>query len=303
MIHFSRLALHQKEAYDRYLQCSDRESCEYAFANLYLWGRQKASFGEDFVILFSHFGRSSVYPFPVGCGDPAPALDAIMADAAKRGIACRLTSLSAADCEYLQQHYPGKFRFHLDRDHFDYVYSIQDLADLAGRKFQKKRNHMNRFCQAHPDFTVAPLTQENRAAAEEMVANWYENRVHLDPHGDYVLEKTAMQRAFSHLQELQMEGLLLMDGDEVLAVTMGSRMKPDTFDIHFEKAREDVDGAYTAINREFARYLRNKYPDVQYLNREDDMGLPGLRKAKESYNPHHLVEKYWARLWEEEDED
>jgi hypothetical protein len=88
----------------------------------------------------------------------------------------------------------------------------------------------------------------------------------------------------------------------MLAFTMGSFLSEDTMDIHFEKAREDVPGAYNAINREFARYLRAKYPQLKWLNREDDVGLEGLRKAKLSYNPHHFNEKHWARLWEDEDE-
>ena len=87
------------------------------------------------------------------------------------------------------------------------------------------------------------------------------------------------------------------------AVTMGSRLSEDTFDIHFEKAREDIQGAYAAINRAFARYLREKYPAIRYLNREDDLGLPGLRKAKLSYNPAFLVEKCWAYLAEEAYDD
>ena len=91
-----------------------------------------------------------------------------------------------------------------------------------------------------------------------------------------------------------MESLLLCHNDNILAFTMGSRISPNTFDVHFEKARWDVEGAYTAINSEFAKYIRNKYPEVEFLNREEDMGLEGLRKAKESYFPHHLVEKATA---------
>ena len=87
---------------------------------------------------------------------------------------------------------------------------------------------------------------------------------------------------------------MLLDGGEVLAVTLGSRLSKDTIDVHFEKAREDVEGAYAAINCEFARYLRDKYPEIKFLNREDDMGLEGLRRAKLSYQPHHFEEKYWA---------
>ena len=96
-----------------------------------------------------------------------------------------------------------------------------------------------------------------------------------------------------------METLVLTDGGEVIAMTMGSFLAEDTVDVHFEKAREDVDGAYAAINCEFARYLREKYPQLRFLNREEDMGLEGLRKAKESYCPHHMTEKCWAHLKED----
>ena len=108
------------------------------------------------------------------------------------------------------------------------------------------------------------------------------------------MEKAAIRRALEHFRALELEGLLLMAGGEPVAVTMGSPLSDTIFDVHFEKAREDVPGAYNAINREFARYLRDRYPRLQYLNREDDLGLAGLRKAKLSYCPHHLVEKCWA---------
>ena len=116
---------------------------------------------------------------------------------------------------------------------------------------------------------------------------------------DYLLENIAMARAFQNYNWLEMEGIFLLDENRVLAVTMGSRMSPSTFDIHFEKALEDVDGAYPAINCEFARYLREKYPEVEFLNREDDLGLEGLRKAKLSYNPHHMIQKHRALVAED----
>ena len=96
-----------------------------------------------------------------------------------------------------------------------------------------------------------------------------------------------------------MEGLLLFHNGQALAMTMGSRLSDDTFDIHFEKALDFADGAYPTINQEFARYLQAKYPELKYLDREDDLGLEGLRKAKLSYAPHHMVEKSWACLLED----
>ena len=303
MIPFERLDLNNKARYDALLMNSGRQGCEYSFANKFLWGRQKAAFLGDHLVAFSQFDRRSVYPFPVGSGDLKPTLDAIIEDARERGIPCYISGMTEEDCAILEQLYPNQFRFHADRDSFDYVYAIDDLAELKGRKFQKKRNHLNRFLQEHPDCRTVPLDESNRAAAFCMLQNWYAQREAQDPTMDFHLEKLATERAFAFQTQLGLEGVVLMEGDELLAFTMGSFLNEDTFDIHFEKAREDVAGAYNAINREFARYLRDKYPQLKWLNREDDMGLEGLRTAKLSYNPDHLVEKYWARLWEAEHDD
>ena len=299
MLDFQRFDLTKKEEYDKYLQCCGERGCEYSFANLNLWGRQRCAFFGGYLVLFSQFERRSVYPFPVGKGDIRPVLDAIIQDARARGIVCRLTGLTAEDCMTLDELYPGQFQIHPDRNGCDYIYAIDDLADLKGRKFQKKRNHLNKFREAHPDHRFEPITAENLPQVQEMVAQWYESRGETD---EYHLEMVALKRAFANMETLGLEGLVLTENGQVLAMTMGSRLSETTFDIHFEKALEEVDGAYPAINQAFAAYLREKYPELKYLDREDDMGLPGLRKAKLSYNPHHLVTKFWARLWEEDDE-
>ena len=302
MIPFERLELPQKEAYDQLLmQCPER-GCEYSFANKFLWGRQKAAFLEGYLVFFSQFDRRSVYPFPVGTGDLRPVVDALILDARERGIPCYLTGMTKSDCDALERLYPGRFRFHSDRNSFDYIYSIEDLAQLKGRKFQKKRNHLNRFLEEHPQWQVLPLDEKTRVEAYCMLQDWYANRVRLDPLTDFHLEKLALERAFAFQTQLEMEGLVLLEQGQVLAFTMGSRLNADTFDIHFEKAREDIQGTYNIINREFARYLQAKHPEVRWLNREEDMGLEGLRAAKLSYNPDRLLEKYWARLWEDEDD-
>lgn len=302
MINFQRLDLSQKGRYDAYLRSEQERGCEYSFVNLFLWGRQKAAFAGDRLVLFSQFDRRSVYPFPVGPGELKPVIDAIIRDAGKRGVPCCITSITEADRAALETLYPGRFRFYTDRDGFDYIYAIDDLAELKGRKFQKKRNHIHRFEESHPNWRVVPLDRSNQMAVYNMLGRWYQERLEADPHRDYHLEQLAMQRAFTFYHLLDLEGLVLMDGEEILAFTMGSRLRDDTFDIHFEKALDSADGAYPTINREFARYLREKYPEVRWLNREDDLGLEGLRKAKLSYCPDHMVEKCWARLWEDEDE-
>lgn len=113
------------------------------------------------------------------------------------------------------------------------------------------------------------------------------------------MERAAIGKALSSMDMLGLEGLLLRVDGQVVAMTLGSALTEQTFDIHFEKALDRYDGAYAVINREFARYLRQKYPNLKWLNREDDMGLEGLRKAKLSYQPALLLEKYWACLLED----
>jgi len=298
MLDFKPLEFSQKKEYDHILhQCPER-GCEYNFSNLYLWGRQRIAFHEGNIAFFSQFDRRSVYPFPLG-KNLKPTLDAIIHDAKVRDIPCRLTGLSQDDCATLERLYPGRFRIHFDRDSFDYVYDICDLAQLSGRKYQKKRNHINRFRQNYPDYTLEPITDENTLEAAELLQDWYTQREENDPLADFHMEKAAVFKALRSRTELEMEGLLMKVENKPVAMTMGSHLYPNTFDIHFEKALDEADGAYPTINMEFARYLQEKYPDLQFLDREDDMGLEGLRKAKLSYCPHHMVEKNWACLLED----
>lgn len=294
MIDFQRLTPENQENYQRIMSACPPRSCEYSFVNLYCWGLQKMAFFEDCIAFFSHFEGRSVYPYPVGMGNRKAVVEAVLADARERGIPCRLVGMTAGDCQELENWFPWEFHFRADRNSFDYVYSIDDLADLKGRTFQKKRNHVNRFCQEHPEYQILPLNADTMHQARELAANWYLERKASDPQGDYLLESVALNRALHHYDALGLDGVVLAVNGEVKAITLGSRLSADTFDVHFEKAAGDSDGAYAVINREFARYLRGKYPNLLYLNREDDMGLEGLRKAKLSYAPHHLEEKYWA---------
>ena len=300
MIEFRKLMPEDRERYEQlHFACGER-GCEFTFANLYLWGRQRIAFLHDHAVLFSQFDRRTVYPFPVGGGDKKAVLEAIINDAHERDIPCRLTGLTEENIRLLEELYPGKFFFHCDRDSYDYVYAIDDLAELKGKKYQKKRNHVNRFRTEHPDYRVQPLCDELLEDVKALVDGWYESRLAQDPTADFLMERRALEKALRDYEKLGLETLVLLDGGQVLAVTMGSFLAENTLDVHFEKAREDVDGAYAAINCEFARYLREKYPQLQFLNREEDMGIPGLRKAKESYLPHHLTEKCWAHLREDE---
>ncbi len=301
MINFQKLDPARRAEYEKYLHQSGRK-CEYSFVNLSIWGRQRAALVEGFLVIFSQFDRKAVYPFPLGQGDVKPVLDAIIQDAKKRGIPCCITGMNEDQCQLLESLYPGKFRIYADRDTFDYVYNIDDLADLKGRKYQKKRNHFNKFVAANPHWQCQPITGDNLPQVRQLAEDWYAMRQVQDPDADFHLERIALGRVLEDPEKYGLEGLLLVVEDRPAAFTFGSWLSEDTFDVHFEKALDVVDGSYPAINKSFACYLREKYPELRYLNREDDMGLPGLRKAKLSYEPAFLVEKRWARLWEELDD-
>ena len=298
-IEFRPITLEDRSQYVSFLSAERERGCEFSFVNLYLWGRQRFAVVEDHIVLFSQFDRRSVYPYPLGKGDKKAVLDAIIADARERGIPCRITGMGAEAKRMVQELYPDRFRFHCDEGSFDYVYDINDLADLKGKKYHGKRNHLNRFAEAVPGYSVEPLNENNIPQARQMIEEWYEQKLRENPNADYQMERAALEKALRDFGPLEMEGILLLRGDRVLAVTMASRLSEDTLDVHFEKAVTDIQGAYTAINCEFARYIRDKYPAVRYLDREEDMGLEGLRKAKRSYYPHHMVEKCWGCLLED----
>ena len=303
MLNFQKLNIHHAEQYRRVLRHAAHRGCSYSFPNLYMWGRQLGTFLGEHFIMFSHFDGHSMYPFPIGTGDPTPALEAIMADARQRGIPCRITGMTETEKAILEEHYPGRFRYHCDREGFDYVYDINDLADLKGRKYQQKRNHTNRFYAAFPDYEIRPLDESSFEQAKALADRWYERKHQDDPHEDLLMERNAIRRGFKYYHELGMIGIGLYVQGKMVAMTMASFLDEETLDVHFEKADIDVPGSYAVINREFAKYVREHYPNIKFLNREDDTGSAGLRQAKLSYHPHHMVEKCWALLMEDEFDD
>lgn len=294
MIDFKTISITDKTFYNDFLLADSERGCEFSFTNLFMWGIQKFALLHDHIVLYSEFDSHCFYPFPIGNGDKKAVLEAIFEDAKKRGLCPCLTGLNESAKETLETLYPGQFYFHADRNSYDYVYNIHDLADLKGRKLHRKRNHLKHFKKNHPEYIVEPISNSNIEEVRVFISEWYQNKLENNPEGDYHNEQIALEKALAHFHELGMEGLVLKEHNEVLAFTMASQMSHNTYDVHYEKARGDIDGAYTTINSEFANYIRNKHPHIEYLDREEDMGIPGLRKAKQSYFPHHLVKKYRA---------
>ena len=243
--------------------------CDYSFPLLCCWRDAYATEIaplEQRLLVRLHNSQGTVYLWPAGRGDPRPALEAILQDAHRQDEPLRLASLTAEHQAYLEEHYPGRFHFQPLRDGFDYLYEVQRLAELPGKKLHAKRNHIHRLDENCPGWTWAPMTDADLPLCQE-------------------LDRRTL---------LGMEGLVLRWQDQLLGFTLGSPLSTTVFDVSFERAREDIQGAYPAVTRSFARWVRERYPDIRYLNREEDMGLPGLRKAKQSYYPDLMGEKIYA---------
>ena len=173
---------------------------------------------------------------------------------------------------------------------------------IYGSPLAAVNNHIKSESEEYYFLTLASLGEEFRARGIQPGPNkihvrlgcglpqkWY------DSHPDSEADRRALEKAMANYEALEFEGIILYAGaGEAVGFSMGNRISGDTFDVNFEKAFADVQGAYPLVNREFARYIREKHPEIHYLNREDDMGLENLRKAKESYHP-ILLEKFIAR--------
>lgn len=300
MIDFRTPQPSDKAWVDALLAQADYRGCDYNFTNLFVWSRV---YGQEIAqvngFLVTHLcGRMGCsYMYPAGSGDLAAAIDILAREADERRQPLRLVCLTTRQMEELDRLMPGRFAYEADRDGFDYLYDIDRLADLTGKKLHAKRNHINRFMDNNPSWVYEEITPQTLPECLEMDKEWYRRsmvREGAAEERDLGDEGIALRTAMDHYHALGLEGGLIRVYGEVVAFTMGDRLNSDTYDVHFEKAYGELQGAYAMINREFARWVRAKHPNVRYLNREDDMGVEGLRKAKESYYPDRMVEKYAA---------
>ena len=303
MIEFHTIGLQDKPWMDAALaRGEDHRGCEYGFSSLYLWRKayqHEVGEADGFLVVRLRGPLGHAYLYPTGGTDRTALLRDLSLDAAERGERFRLTGMDADQAAELERRYPGRFVITAERDSYDYLYDIDRLADLPGKKLHNKRNHISYFTKTWEDWRFEPLCRDNLDECLAMDRDWYlqsREREGAEEAQDLNYENGAIRDAVNHFEELGMEGGLIRVEGKVVAFTMGDPLGKDCYDVHFEKAYGDMRGAYPIINQEFARYVREKHPEVRWLNREDDMGVPGLRKAKESYYPDQMVEKYSAVL-------
>ncbi|MCD7947063.1 MAG: phosphatidylglycerol lysyltransferase domain-containing protein [Oscillospiraceae bacterium] len=285
---------------DKLLALSEYRGCEYNFTTLFIWNetyRQEIARMEDYLLIRAKLPRGNCYSFPAGQGELGPVIEALTLDARAQGAPLCLIGVTEAQITQMETLFPGEFTFTANRDGSDYLYEIDRLADLGGKRLHAKRNHINRFMEQNPTWQYERVSAASLPECLEMDKIWYKERLaRIEAEGGESPERenAALHRALLHFAPLGLDGGLLRVEGKVVAFTLGDRISTDTYDVHFEKAFGEMQGAYAMINREFARQIRADYPEIRYLNREEDMGIPGLRKAKESYYPDLLLTKHSA---------
>jgi hypothetical protein len=288
---YQELELTHQEAINSFLRHDPPLTSELTFTNLFIWRGLyrpiwKQAHGCLVIIMQPQEGSPYALPPVLGPdGDAMAALWALMDDLQAMGAETKACRVGAGFVEnHLEQ---NKFKAVLDRDQSDYVYSAQDLIKLAGKRFHKKKNHLNKFIK-NVEYNYKPLDQETVECVLEMQESWCQLR---DCKEDSSLmnEDRAIYEAMTHFGHLGYVGGAIVINDVVEAFSLGEALNSDTAVIHIEKANPQIPGLYAAINQMFAA---NAWSEMTYINREQDLGVAGLRKAKESYQPHHMIDKY-----------
>lgn len=288
IIEFRSFAIDQKEYINSFFGEHHYERADCSFDTLFLWQHAyHTQWAVEDGVLFIRAGYGEqTFFMPPFAGDGASfthGLALIRDHLAEMGKPFMVKAASPWVVEKIKEFLPGKFRFIEDRDNWEYIYRTADLINLPGKKYRMKKNHLNSFLRQYGDYAYEPITAENTAETREALAEWFAR------HGDIEEEARAIDTAFANWDALGMRGAVIRIYGRIEALTMGSFLNERVAHIHFEKANPEIRGLYQAINRDF---LRREFAETEFVNREEDLGLPGLRQAKMEYHPDHFAEKY-----------
>ncbi len=293
MLELRHLKSDDKTLLEKYMTQSVKQMCDFNFGNLYCWSVKEHTEiceKEGFLYIRSTFNGVTSYAFPWGEGDVKNALSEISADAKEREADLSFYCVSEEQLEILKEYFKNSLKVKEHRDYFDYIYSSEKLATLSGRKLHSKKNHVNSFMKKY-NYTTEEINEDNIAECKVFSDKWF-----MENESTQTLEaeRQVINIALKKIGKLDFFGMLLKVEGKVVAFCLGEEMSDkETFCVHFEKASGEYRTAYAALNKLFAEKIFEKY---KYINREDDAGVEGLRKAKLSYNPEYLVKKYYAKV-------
>ncbi|MBQ6371544.1 MAG: DUF2156 domain-containing protein [Oscillospiraceae bacterium] len=296
MIQFHPVTLNCKASMDPVISAENSRSADFNFGNIYIWDKRYRQLicriGDRIAVKLRYEGKPT-FVFPIGTGPLRPAIEALHEFADYKKYPFTLRGITEENLALLESEYPGCFEFTEDTSCADYIYSIEKLSTYSGKALHGKKNHCNRF-EAEHKWEFTPITREIIPKCLDMLLIWDEdNAERLDKSISY--EHDAIIRAFAAYEELELLGGVLIADGEIVGFSIGEPACSDTFDVHFEKAVYTMNGAYPMVCREMSRLVMQRYPDIRYINREDDMGFETLRQSKLSYKPEYLLKKYTAR--------
>ena len=283
-----------------YFEIVDYEACEYCFTTLYMWQHvYKTGYfiGDDFAVIMAEYEGNSFSILPLAKKDKLPqVIDYIIKHFEDNNRKICYRGITKDVVETLKNLYPEKFEYIEERDLFDYIYDGESLRTLAGRKNQKKRNHINAFLKDYEGrYSYKLLNEEDFDDCLKLLKDWASNKEENNEFDEGIDDESiGIRKIFNNYKYLR-ENLkiagIYVDG-KLEAFTMGELINPNMALIHIEKANPNIRGLYPYINQQF---ILNEFEDVEFVNREEDLGIPGLRKAKLSYHPVKFVEKYTVR--------
>jgi len=291
MLNFKPIVIDDKELLQKFFDKVNFRNCDFSFSNIFCWQNcYNTSYAVEDDFLFIYF-KSRTHPgylFPLGEGDLKKAVEKLETDAQERKNPFRLFSITPKMFDIIEGAMSGEFVYEKGRDWFEYIYSSEELITLAGKKHQQKRNHINKFKRTYTAWEYLPITREIIPDCLKLYRRWCAENGGCNSESSLVEECIATHRAFDNFEKLRLIGGALRINGEILAYSYGSPLGNDTFDIQAEKSLYEIDGGFTMINQQFAEH---NCVDYSYINREEDLGLDSLRKAKLSYHPAILLEK------------
>ena len=277
---FREFELEDMEPFHRFFARNGSMLSIYNFANLYMWGRLHKhlwTIYQNRLIIYSDRDKFAVMPLGE---EPSPGelieLSDVLIRNGKKG------DFSYVPGEYIKKHpeLEESFEIRPDPDNGDYIYSTKKLAELRGRKLHKKKNLLNQFLKNYPDYQCLEMSTDYFQECIDLSEKWCVD-VECEI-VDFAYETEALRRGFENWDYLVLDGLVILFDGNIIAFSVFNKQNENTALIHYEKFDRDIKGCAQVINWEAARNLEDDY---EFVNREQDLGIEGLRKAKESYQP------------------
>lgn len=290
---FRSLSLEDKPFFDLAFSRFPPLISEFTFTNLFIWRHAyqlKISRLGHFLCLLAETGEHPFFFSPIGEGDVIECCRVLLQSMKEKGASAKIARVPEDMASRFDWKAEG-FMVEFDRDHSDYIYLSEDLIHLQGRKYHRKRNHIKQFKEKYV-YQYLPLTPEWISECLRLESDWCDLR-RCDATPGLRNESIAIREAFAHFEALGVGGGIILIGGKVEAFTLGEPLNRDTVVIHIEKANPAFEGLYPVINQAF---VEKNWSGYTCVNREQDLGEEGLRRAKESYFPHHMVNKYTITL-------